>query len=472
MINQAYDGLMDLSVIVGAPPKALSLNGELALAFGARGSGNAMAHYEPGQVVINLTKGKGAGSLAHEWFHALDNYFAKKRGSEFTDSPYITKKPEAMMVYKKGGVAPMTKAKLELRRKQNPSAGIFAKENWQVDPNHASGVRPEVEAAFAELVKQLDLSDMSNRATNIDAGKKDGYWSRIIERSARSFESYTKARVESEGYSSDYLVNINSYDQFVVMGKNPEKYPYLKDTEIPAITTAFDRLFNTLKTKKTDQGVMLFSKSKVKKNAKGMSANQAQNVADKFIESLNNANGITVKILQSNSDAEKLWRMSLDGATVKGAYSDKSKTVYIIADNISNIKDLKQTLAHETIAHGGLDTVFTPEQHKAFINRIRKTKGRKAFNDFWNRANRDYRGDTDQVKAEEIFARFVENEPQKGELKYWWNAFKRWIATQFSKVGIKLDSDSEIEAIKSHIEDQYSPMSFNIFEQTLHNLIA
>lgn len=44
----------------------------LAIAFGARGSGRALAHFEPSRNVINLTKMKGAGSLAHEWGHAFD----------------------------------------------------------------------------------------------------------------------------------------------------------------------------------------------------------------------------------------------------------------------------------------------------------------------------------------------------------------------------------------------------------------
>jgi cation transporter-like permease len=72
MLNQAYDALMDLAAIIGVPPKAISLNGSLGLAFGARGSGNYAAHYEPDTLVINLTTTKGAGTLAHEWFHALD----------------------------------------------------------------------------------------------------------------------------------------------------------------------------------------------------------------------------------------------------------------------------------------------------------------------------------------------------------------------------------------------------------------
>ena len=71
---------MDLSLVTNISPKALSLGGKLALAFGSRGSGNASAHFEPDLVVINLTKTKGAGSLAHEWWHALDNYFSRADG--------------------------------------------------------------------------------------------------------------------------------------------------------------------------------------------------------------------------------------------------------------------------------------------------------------------------------------------------------------------------------------------------------
>ena len=78
-LNEAYDALVDLSKVLNIPTRAIALNGTLGLAFGARGHKGALAHYEPDTVVINLTKMKGAGSLAHEWFHALDNSFIKKK---------------------------------------------------------------------------------------------------------------------------------------------------------------------------------------------------------------------------------------------------------------------------------------------------------------------------------------------------------------------------------------------------------
>jgi len=79
VLNHAYDGLLDLADALNVSPKALMLNGDMAIAFGARGQGlsGAKAHYEPDYGVINLTKMKGAGSLAHEWFHSFDHYLAR-----------------------------------------------------------------------------------------------------------------------------------------------------------------------------------------------------------------------------------------------------------------------------------------------------------------------------------------------------------------------------------------------------------
>lgn len=87
VMNAAYDGLMDLADVLGVPPKAIGLNGDLALAFGARGQGlnSARAHYERNRAVINLTKMKGAGALAHEWFHALDHYLGRQDGKASND---------------------------------------------------------------------------------------------------------------------------------------------------------------------------------------------------------------------------------------------------------------------------------------------------------------------------------------------------------------------------------------------------
>lgn len=84
VINHAFDAFHDLATATGLSCDEISLGGSLAMAFGARGTGGrraALAHYEPARKVINLTRLSGAGSLAHEWGHALDNYLGETIGN-------------------------------------------------------------------------------------------------------------------------------------------------------------------------------------------------------------------------------------------------------------------------------------------------------------------------------------------------------------------------------------------------------
>ncbi|WP_034763790.1 LPD5 domain-containing protein [Chrysiogenes arsenatis] len=265
-LNDAYDALMDLANIVGIPPKAISLNGTLGLGFGSRGGGKASAHYEADKTVINLTKTRGSGSLAHEWFHALDNYFSRKRGvTEFTgdekafrDANYITHKPEQMYVHKDYPAHPKSRAYLEAARKRNPNNEHFQEKNWSLDPNHPEGVRPEVERAFANLVEKLNDSPMSERSAKNDKGSND-YWSRTLERASRAFENFVIEDMTKNGYHNDYLANVVGAFDF---RRNQDRYPYLRPDEIAPIAEAFQNLFDTVQTRETDKGVELFSRSK------------------------------------------------------------------------------------------------------------------------------------------------------------------------------------------------------------------
>ena len=268
ILNSAYDALMDLASIAGIPPRAISLNGTLGIAFGSRGSGWASAHFEPGNLVMNLTKTRGAGALAHEWFHALDNYFSRmRRGGEedrnfssakqYNDQNFITHRPEPMMVPKNvlGGryLAPMTLGKLQaMHEARKDKTDAYNPDNWQRDPKTPEGVRPEVEARFAALVDELNKSPMTKRAMLLDGVKSgEGYWSRTLERAARAFESYVIAKMHEEGYHNDFLVNVKKSDE---TGKAGDRYPYLMAGEVKPIAEAFDALFDTLETAEDDAG--------------------------------------------------------------------------------------------------------------------------------------------------------------------------------------------------------------------------
>ena len=100
-LNYGYDALKDLAYALQIQDTDISLKNNLSIAFGARGEGlsGAAAHYEKDRRVINLTKMMGAGSLAHEWFHALDDYIGGYNLSHFATENYYklpTKTQEAL----------------------------------------------------------------------------------------------------------------------------------------------------------------------------------------------------------------------------------------------------------------------------------------------------------------------------------------------------------------------------------------
>lgn len=220
-INNAYDAMKDMATILGLPENALSLEGTLGLAFGARGGGSkAAAHYEPSQQVINLTKSAGAGSLAHEWFHAFDHNFGKRREGRdvfLMDSAYLPTKE----------------------------------------------IRKEVTDGFNDVMKAILQTGVKTRSQRIDANRTKDYWSTAIEMAARSFEAYIIHKAEQKGGSNDYLANIVGKDAWEMLrGENEDDstYPYPTEKEMSEkIAPAFDKLFQVLETKDTDKGAVMFS---------------------------------------------------------------------------------------------------------------------------------------------------------------------------------------------------------------------
>ena len=176
-LNNAFDSFMDLAKILGISPKAVSLNGELGIAFGARGGGGAKAHYEREEVVINLTKTMGAGSLAHEWWHALDNYFARRGNVKLG------------MVTEGKGIA----------------------------------MRGELRKAYDKLVSDTENSDYNRRSR--DAGAS--YWGARREETARMFAMWVFDEISKKGERNSFLTDNDpaaeeryakgNYDFYVLM---------------------------------------------------------------------------------------------------------------------------------------------------------------------------------------------------------------------------------------------------------------
>lgn len=138
-LNHAYDSFHDLAEVLGVPAPAISLNGMLGIAFGAQGGGKALAHFVPGVNEINITRTAGAGSLAHEWGHAVDHYFANQSGLSKTTDPFLT--AHAKMPAKAG--------------RSVMKEGKYTTEQY----DRFAGLRPEILSAFKTIVDSMEKRD-------------------------------------------------------------------------------------------------------------------------------------------------------------------------------------------------------------------------------------------------------------------------------------------------------------------------
>ncbi|EFG3021503.1 hypothetical protein BOZ88_003194 [Escherichia coli] len=399
-LNRAYDSLHDLADVLNVPTKALSLNGRLGLAFGARGKGKAAAHYEPGEVAINLTKGNGPGALAHEWFHSLDNYFGRydvsTDGKITSGGDYMTEAQRAVRVFKDGRY---------------------------VDAEYP--VRQEVYDAFKGVMKAINSSDMLRRSERLDGVRSKPYWSTDVEMAARAFERYVQDKARMAGVENDYLVNIRKADDH----GQPDTYAYPTNAELDGgIREAFDHLFRTLKTRETDKGVAFYSRKGVTRTpegnlisdvnrsaeAKGSPVPQVEAVARGVISGIKDSD-LKVRVVKSQKEAEALAGESFDGyGKVHAFYRPDKREIVLVADNIPDGRTVREKLRHEIIHHA-MEHVVTPAEYQTIIKTVLKTRDsdNATIREAWRKVDASYGKESPEVQAGEFLAHMAEKQPIK-----------------------------------------------------------
>lgn len=220
--RKSAEAFADLTDILGLDAADASLDGTLGLAIGARGHGTAMAHYEPGSKVINLTRKNGVGSLAHEWGHFFDHHVAggkvSSSGGDYYSqhvSPTRFKKDEnGRLVAENGKLVsqdlsadPLWKAYDKLRTA------------WR-----ESGFKKRLGAVVSEMVRSGLISK-----------SKRNYWTSHEEVFARTFERYVQRKLEAADRSNTYLTGLSG-------ASSGEDGLWPTDTEVDAMTPAFDKI--------------------------------------------------------------------------------------------------------------------------------------------------------------------------------------------------------------------------------------
>ena len=301
-LNYGFDALKDLADALCISDWDISYGGHLSIAFGARGVGRFAAHYEPMRQVINLTKMRGAGSLAHEWWHGLDDYL----GARFSAGGYLSDNPRKFPLfaeliqtikYKPQTVeqAVQSNAAADKRTRKNAESWLSSIFSYSIDK-----AGNEVKARYETLkqpffrgeegsVEKLSLFKKElfghvirkqERDTllaferlfrsaaerteptigsvktdyyraSIEMGKacqkENNYWDSAVEMTARAFATYVMDKLERR---SDYLVGHAECAVALTADRNgnPEVIrAFPQGEERKAINAVFDKLIAELK---------------------------------------------------------------------------------------------------------------------------------------------------------------------------------------------------------------------------------
>jgi len=176
--------LHQLATMLKVKDSDMGFGGKLSIALGARGHGGAAGHYESMPFsVINITKTKGIGVLAHEFAHALDNIISFHTGGKqqsFVSGGRSTRKGYDELIAKSGN--------------------YFEKQ-------------------FEEFFNVL-FYDSDGESTDFHKAlnRKDEYWNRRNEVFARTFEVYI-ANIQQQ----EKITN-----RFLVLGEKGKAYPKIE----------------------------------------------------------------------------------------------------------------------------------------------------------------------------------------------------------------------------------------------------
>ena len=291
-LNECYDSLMDLAMVCGVSPKALSLGGKLAMAFGARGGGKFNAHYEPDKVVINLTKTKGAGSLAHEWFHAIDNYFNMQGWDEFA-----------------------TESTRNVERK-------------------------EMAEAWKDLVRAINGSDYFKRSDKYARLKGSRYWIEPTELGARAFAVWVENRLSKYGTINDYLANNPRLVDEKASDAEKKYAPYPFDKDADWMDEKFGRLFEVMQERVDEETGkhILYSRNKAAGHEKTELTAEERELRDNLVERMRKG-GLDVvtdseemqRVIDTENERTRNMFVGEKGATE----ADKAEEVSTRLDNLS-----------------------------------------------------------------------------------------------------------------------------------------
>lgn len=294
IIYHFLGAMADLGEILNMDIKQLNQLGGLSMAFASRGSGSALAHYESVAKIINLTKSRGDGAVAHEYFHYLDNivpsinnpaysfkmwlsdiYKETSRGYYWDTSTvknsrvnyamqrilefiYFCKLPQQVMeqvgldLNQDGGYTELLTIKASDVSISKSYFGSTIEETFKnfitrhPQYKQLDRLKPKDISVLGALPKHFGLEEYAFTFTrkqskfySNSSKMKSDYWTRPWELLARSWETYIYDKLERAGRFNNYLVSGTYFD------RSEGVYPYGKERE--ALFILFENLMTEFK---------------------------------------------------------------------------------------------------------------------------------------------------------------------------------------------------------------------------------
>lgn len=273
--------MKDMEDILGIDIKKINETGGLNIAFGARGKSKALAHYEPMRKIINLTKTKGDGTIAHEWAHFFDHLIGggdpnKEDTKGFATnakaiSPEIHKIVAELMDEIYGGIetksvefkvpdkkptitfhgldpirimkSPSLTPEQKIEELVNTAQNILDKSIYV--KGRTAELLGELIAYHAQKPISLNIHEPNSFYENSKAQQNKKYYTAPHELFARAFESYIEDKCAQNGIYNNYLVSDNSADKENVLKRNTKVYP--QGNHRQKLNKIFDRLIEKTK---------------------------------------------------------------------------------------------------------------------------------------------------------------------------------------------------------------------------------
>jgi len=309
-IRHFLGAISDMAEVLDIDIKAMNGIGGLSMAFAARGAGRALAHYEPGRAIINLTNKRGDGTVAHEYAHYIDNAIMI-HGRERTTTSHATERttPSIEDRIQNENVAEAVRAIVHFINKGKPgiTPGVtkyfaswkigeirsFNKGKKSVTLDKPPRFYDEVKKEFTE-VQMLDtiedtIKDLKSKtriarslvtddpirqsqifgfviahfnlddyevefdAPNESAYKyyssrmRSQYWIAIAEMFARAFECFVFDKLQSLGRMNNYLVSGSLFEKQIFTAEGGFTYVYPFGAERKYLYGLYDNLIQVIK---------------------------------------------------------------------------------------------------------------------------------------------------------------------------------------------------------------------------------